>query len=72
MNERNFAIQGVTAYGFYWRDREGKEHFFGILPQRRKKEERITSESVINWGKMVISCIADPERMFYVQVKVKG
>jgi hypothetical protein len=62
----------MTAYEFYWRDRNGKEHFFGILPERRQKEERITAESILNWGRMVISSIADTEKMFYVQVKVSG
>jgi hypothetical protein len=62
----------MTAYEFYWRDRNGQEHFFGILPERRKEEERITAESILNWGRMVISSIADSEKMFYVQVKVSG
>jgi hypothetical protein len=62
----------MTAYEFYWRDRNGKEHFFGILPERRKREERITAESILNWGRMVISGIADTEKMFYVQVKLRG
>jgi hypothetical protein len=67
-----FQNRKMTAYEFYWRDLKGKEHFFGILPERRKRPERITDESVLNWGKLVISSIADPNRMFYVQVNIKS
>jgi len=61
----------MTAYEFYWRDESGKEHLFGILPERRKLDDRITVDSIINWGKSVISSIADPEQMFFVPVKIE-
>jgi len=38
----------MEAYEFYWRDDKGKEHFIGILPERRKNPKRITKESVLN------------------------
>jgi hypothetical protein len=40
----------MVAYEFYWRDEKGKEHLIGILPERRKNPERITEESIFNWG----------------------
>jgi hypothetical protein len=61
----------MTAYEFYWRDESGKEHLFGILPERRKLDDRITVDSIINWGRSVISSIADPEQMFFVPVKIE-
>jgi hypothetical protein len=61
----------MTAYEFYWRDESGREHLFGILPERRKLDDRITVDSIINWGKSVISSIADPEQMFFVPVKIE-
>lgn len=61
----------LTAYEFYWRDKSGTEHLFGILPERRKTDDRITVDSIINWGKSVISSIADPEKMYFVPVKIK-
>lgn len=61
----------MTAYEFYWRDKSGKEHLFGILPERRKRDDRITVDSIINWGKSVISSLADPEKMFFVPVKIE-
>jgi len=40
----------MTAYEFYLRDERGKEHFIGILPERRGKPERITNDSILNRG----------------------
>jgi hypothetical protein len=44
----------MRAYEFYWEDKEGKEHFLGVLPERRKSPERITEGSMLNWGRVVI------------------
>ena len=44
----------MRAYEFYWEDKEEKEHFLGILPERRKNPERITEESIPNWGRMIL------------------
>ena len=44
----------MTAYEFYWEDKEGREHFLGILPERRKDPERITQASILNWARIVI------------------
>jgi hypothetical protein len=43
----------MAAYEFYWRDATEKEHFVGVLPERRKNPERISDESIINWGSAV-------------------
>ena len=43
----------MIAYEIYWRIRKEKEHLIGILPERRKDLERITVESIKNWGRMV-------------------
>jgi hypothetical protein len=60
----------MTAYEFYWEDLEGRPHFFGILPERRKKPERITHESVMNWGRMVLGNRAGIRKIYFVQVEV--
>jgi hypothetical protein len=61
----------MTAYEFYLWDECGNDHLFGILPERRKGDERITADSVISWGKSVVSSIADPEKMYFVPVKIE-
>ncbi len=58
----------MTAYEFYYRDERGKEHFIGILPERRKDPKRITKESVLNWGRMVIGEGSDVTDLYFVRV----
>ncbi len=60
----------MTAYEFYYRDEKGKEHFIGILPERRKDPERITRESVLNWGRKVIGDTPDVENIYFLTVSV--
>jgi hypothetical protein len=59
-----------VAYEFYWRDEAGKEHFIGILPERRKNPERITQGSVLNWGWKVIGHDSDVMDIYFVQVEM--
>jgi len=44
----------MLVYKLYWRDEREKEHFIGVLPERRKNPERITDESLANWGRIVL------------------
>ena len=44
----------MLIYEFYCRDEMGRDLFIGILKERRKDTERITEESILNWGKKVI------------------
>lgn len=58
----------MIAYEFYWYDETGKEHFIGILPERRNKPERITKESVLNWGRKIIGDNSEVNDIYFVQV----
>jgi len=40
----------VVAYEFYWLDARGEYQVIGVLPERRKDSERITQQSIMNWG----------------------
>ena len=60
----------MVAYEFYWRDETGKEHFIGILPERREKPERITEVSVLNWGWKVIGDNSDVRDIYFIKVDV--
>jgi len=59
----------VLAYEFYWLDETEGAHFIGILPERRKKAERITQESILNWGKLVVGDSSKVKEMYYVKVE---
>ena len=41
----------MVVYKFYLRDAIKGDIFLGILPERRKNPQRITDESIINWGR---------------------
>jgi hypothetical protein len=60
----------MVAYEFYWRDEEEKEHFIGILPERRKNLKRITEDSVLNWGWKVIGNNPDVNNIYFVRVEM--
>ncbi len=60
----------MLAYEFYWLDNTEKAHFIGILPERRKKPERITEESIVNWGKMAVGENTEIKEMYYVKVEI--
>jgi hypothetical protein len=59
----------MVAYEFYWHDEKEKEHFIGILPERRKNPERITKESILNWGWKVMGDSSDLKNIYFVQVE---
>ncbi len=58
----------MVAYEFYWLNGEEKEHLIGILPERRKNPERITKESVLNWGWKVIGDDLEVRHIYFVKV----
>jgi hypothetical protein len=62
----------MILYELYWRDETGKEYFIGTLPERRKSLERITEESVLNWGKDFIGDGSDPKNIYFVRVKTQS
>ena len=61
----------MTTYEFYWEDEEGKPHFFGTLPERRDPK-RITEESILNWGKMVIGSREGIKKIYFIKVEDNG
>ena len=58
----------MLAYEFYWRDDTEQIHFIGVLPERRKSLERITEESILNWGRKVIGESSGLNNIYFVQV----
>jgi hypothetical protein len=57
----------MRAYEFYWRDKIGRDHIIGILPERRQNLIRITQESVLSWGRKVIG-YKDVKNIFWTTV----
>ena len=60
----------MIAYEFYWRDTIKGSQLIGILPERRKNPKRITHESILNWGKMVLGEGVGTDDIFFVKVRM--
>ena len=60
----------MVAYEFYCRDEVGNEHFIGILPERRTSPDRMTKNSVLNWGWGVIGDHSGVDDIYFVQVEM--
>ena len=58
----------MLAYEFYWHDESGDEHFLGILPERRKDLNRITEESILNWGREAMGDNPQTKTIRFVKV----
>ncbi len=56
----------MIAYEFYWTDPAGDDHFIGILPERRRNPERITEESILNWGRMAVCECGEIQEIFFI------
>ncbi len=61
----------MVAYEFYWRDKTGTEHLLGVLPERRRKQERITQESIINWGRRIVIDNSNVKDIFFTQIEIE-
>ena len=61
----------MVAYEFYVRDQEKGDQLIGILPERRKKTERITQESIMNWVNLMVGKAIDSGTVFFIQVSVE-
>ncbi|MGZ3524404.1 MAG: hypothetical protein ACXU9L_06405 [Thermodesulfobacteriota bacterium] len=44
--------------------------FIGILPERRKDPKRITKESVLNWGRMILGNNTDGKKIFFKSITI--
>ena len=60
----------MVAYEFYWRDPQQEFHLIGILPERRKNSERITEDSIMRWGKIILGENAELTNVLFPQVTI--
>ena len=59
-----------VVYEFYWCDGKGKNNFIGILPERRKKQERISQESIINLGRKAVFDNTEAKDISFTQMEI--
>jgi hypothetical protein len=61
----------MVAYELYSFDEKTGVEFIGILPERRKDPKRITKESVLNWGRMILGNNGDGKKIFFKRVTIE-
>ncbi len=60
----------MVGYELYcWRDPKGYE-LIGVLPERRTEPQRITKESVLNWGQKYFAIQLNPDDMYFIEVEI--
>ncbi len=62
----------MVVYELYWLDPTGSYQLIGILPERRKDPMRMTKDSVMNWGKMLLGDDADSKNIFFKRLAIDG
>jgi hypothetical protein len=60
----------MVVYKLYRDDQTEEPNLIGILPERRKDRERITKESILNWGKEVTGENSDINNLYFVQMEM--
>ena len=60
----------MVAYTFYWVDEREKVHFIGLIPERRRNPERITKESIMNFGRTILGDNVDSNNIFFIPVTI--
>ena len=60
----------MLSYEFYYRDDTDRSQLIGILPERRKDPQRITSDSVMNWVGKVLGDKWDISKIIFVKVMI--
>jgi hypothetical protein len=60
----------MVAYELYLYDEAKGYKLIGILPERRKDPKRITKESVLKWGRMLLGESADDKNILFERVDI--
>jgi len=60
----------MMAYELYSIDVKNRIELIGILPERRKDPKRITNESILNWGRMILGNRENDKKIFYKSITI--
>jgi len=60
----------MVAYEFYLVEDVEEFHSLGILPERRKDPLRITQESIMKWGMLLMGDSIDANKIYFIQIEV--
>jgi hypothetical protein len=58
----------MLAYELYTFDQTNGFELIGVLPERRKNPKRMTEDSVMSWGRMLLGDNADNKSIYFKKV----
>jgi hypothetical protein len=61
----------MVVYEFYRRVPGGEDRLIGVLPERRKDNERITNQSIMNWAKLLVPEQIINDMVYFIRVEGK-
>ena len=61
----------MKAYEVYAVDKNKGHELLGVLPERRIDPKRITRESVIKWGKILLGSMANYKGLFIKKISYR-
>jgi hypothetical protein len=62
----------MLVYELYTFNKTKGYQIIGVPPERRKNPTRITNDSVMNWGKMLLGDDVDSKNIFFKPVRIDG
>ncbi len=62
----------MFAYKLYSFNKTRGYELIGVLPERRKNQARITKDSVMNWGKILLGDNVNDCGIFFKAVKINA
>jgi hypothetical protein len=60
----------MLAYELYTFNKKKGYEFIGVLPERRTNSMRITTDSVMNWGRTLLGGSVDSKNIFFKRVAI--
>jgi hypothetical protein len=74
MGQRGIVKRGdskMVVYEFYRRVPGEEDRLIGVLPERRNDKERITHQSIMNWGRLLVAEQIFSDKVYFVRVEGK-
>ena len=62
----------MLVYELYTFNKKEGYKLIGVLPERRKNPTRITKESVIRWGRMLLGDDVDSKEIFFKPIAIEN
>lgn len=62
----------MLVYELYTFNKTKGYELIGVLPERRKNPTRITNDSVMNWGRILLGDDVDGKNIFFKPVSIDG